>query len=205
MPWEAFGFLPGILPEKGYKFLLQELFLNPSCFFLYASSDILYPSQADNSLKRVPLNSLLRLQLAHSLSSWTAEHWDFLSHFFLQETPNVYLPLKCMFQRNMKQATHLRRHTNTGRHYELQGKVTQNHTGFHRKIKKKKKITFFPMLQACSDIDILNIFIHTEHYKSINTHNEQNSLLYFQSMVIATHQLIIVHTRKSRNTVIVCY
>lgn len=33
------------------------------------------------------------------------------------------------------------------------------------------------MLQACSDIDIFNIFSHTEDYKSINTHNEDNSLL----------------------------
>lgn len=33
------------------------------------------------------------------------------------------------------------------------------------------------MLQACSDIDIFNIFIHTEDQKSINTHNEDNGLL----------------------------
>ena len=33
------------------------------------------------------------------------------------------------------------------------------------------------MLQACSDIDIFNIFIHMEEYKSMNTHNEDNSLL----------------------------
>lgn len=30
------------------------------------------------------------------------------------------------------------------------------------------------MLQACSDIDIFNIFMHTEEYKSINTRNEGN-------------------------------
>lgn len=33
------------------------------------------------------------------------------------------------------------------------------------------------MLQACSDIDIFNIFMHTEDYKSINTQNEDNGLL----------------------------
>lgn len=33
------------------------------------------------------------------------------------------------------------------------------------------------MLQACSDSDMFNISLHTEGYKSINTHNEENSLL----------------------------
>lgn len=33
------------------------------------------------------------------------------------------------------------------------------------------------MLQACPDIDIFNIFMHTEEDKSINTRNEGNSLL----------------------------
>lgn len=61
------------------------------------------------------------------------------------------------------------------------------------------------MLQACSDIDIFNIFMHTEDYKSTNTHNEDNGLLQFPSMVIATHQLIILYTCKSRNTIIICY
>lgn len=60
------------------------------------------------------------------------------------------------------------------------------------------------MLQACSGSDMFNISLHTEGYKSINAHNEENGLLWFQSMVRAAHQLITLYTRKSRNTIIIC-